>query len=159
MRKLETYVNEKLRVTKNAGIPYLIALLESKDIKEYESKCEQLLAYLNNYSNLPIAELEGYKNSFKELSRKYENTYDTFLWVYQRNHIFRIFYGTWDNMYYIYWYKGKRAAKNINFKEGFSEFVASDAEIPEYGGVYIITENKELVKQINYLMQTAETLA
>ena len=62
-------------------------------------------------------------------------------------------------MYYIYWYKGKRAAKNINFKEGFSEFVASDAEIPEYGGVYIITENKELVKQINYLMQIAETLA
>ena len=38
MRKLETYVNEKLRVTKNAGIPYLIALLESNDIKEYESK-------------------------------------------------------------------------------------------------------------------------
>ena len=52
MRKLETYVNEKLRVTKNAGIPYLIALLESKDIKEYESKCEQLLEYLNNYSEL-----------------------------------------------------------------------------------------------------------
>ena len=47
MIKLETYVNEKLRVTKNAGIPYLIALLESKDIKEYESKCEQLLEYLN----------------------------------------------------------------------------------------------------------------
>lgn len=47
MRKLETYVNEKLRVTKNAGIPNLISFLESKTKKEFESKCKQLLEYLN----------------------------------------------------------------------------------------------------------------
>ena len=92
MRKLETYVNEKLRVTKSIATPSLIALLEAKDEAEFDSTCEQLLEYLNNYNNLPIAELEGYKNSFKELSRKYENTYDTFLWVYQSNSIFSFFY-------------------------------------------------------------------
>lgn len=56
-------------------------------------------------------------------------------------------------MYYISWHKGRRHAENINFRGGFNTFVVSDDEIPEYGGVYIITENKELVKQINYLMQ------
>ena len=155
MRKLETYVNEKLRVTKNAGIPYLIALLESKDIKEYESKCEQLLEYLNNYSNLPIAELEGYKNSFKELSRKYENTYDTFLWVYQRNHIFRIFYGTWDDIYSIRWSKANNRIMNYDIRVGgFKEFTFNDQEISKSEEVYIITENAELMKQIDYLVQS-----
>ena len=156
MIKLETYVNEKLRVTKNAGIPYLIALLESKDIKEYESKCEQLLEYLNNYSNLPIAELEGYKNSFKELSRKYENTYDTFLWVYQSNYIFRIFYGTWDDIYSIRWSKVNNRIMNYDIRVGvggFKEFTFNDQEISESGGVFIITENDELMEQIDYLIQ------
>ena len=155
MIKLETYVNEKLKVTKNSSVPDLIALLESKARKEFNYRYLRLLDYLRDDSYLPIAELENSNNGLKVLSTKYKGGYDTFLVVLENF----IFYGTWDNMYYIYWYKGKRAAKNINFKEGFSEFVASDAEIPEYGGVYIITENKELVKQINYLMQTAETLA
>ena len=155
MKKLETYVNEKLKITKSSAIPDLIGLLESKDRKEFDSRYKQLAEYLKNDSDLPIAELEYRKDDVKIISRKYENQYNIFLAVLENC----IFYGTWDNMYYIYWYKGKRAAKNINFKEGFSEFDTSDSEIPEYGGVYIITENKELVKQINYLMQTAESLA
>ena len=154
MIKLETYVNEKLRVTKNAGIPYLIALLESKDIKEFNSRYEQLLEYLNNYSNLPIAELEGYKKSFKELSRKYENTYDTFLWVYQSNYIFRIFYGTWDDIYSIRWSKANNRIMNYDILVGgFKEFTFNDQEISESGGVFIITENDELMEQIDYLIQ------
>lgn len=160
MRKLETYVNEKLRVTKNTGIPYLIDILESKDIKEYESKCEQLLDYLNNYSNLPIAELEGYKNSFKELSRKYENTYDTFLWVYQSNHNFRIFYGTWDDIYSMRWSKANNRIMNYDIRlgvGGFKEFTFNDQEISESGGVFIITENAELVEQIDYLIKNTES--
>ena len=158
MRKLETYVNEKLRVTKNTGIPDLIALLKSKDLKDYESKCEQLLEYLNNYSNLPIAELEDYKNKFKELSRKYENTYDTFLWVYQSNHNFRIFYGTWDDIYSIYWSKANNRTINYDIRlriGGFKEFTFNDQEISESGGVFIITENAELMEQIDYLIQQA----
>lgn len=164
MRKLETYVNEKLRVTKNTGISYLIDILESKDIKEYESNCEQLLDYLNNYSNLPIAELEGYKNSFKELSRKYENTDDTFLWVYQSNHIFRIFYGTWDDIYSMCWSKANNRIINyiINYDlrsglNGFKEFTFNDQEISESGGVFIITENAELMEQIDYLIKNTES--
>lgn len=155
MIKLETYVNEKLRVTKSSAVPDLIALARSKNIKDFESRFKQLAEYLKYDSDLPIAELEDWKNGFKKLSRKYENHYDIFLAILGNV----IFYGTWDSMYYIQWNKGKRRAKNINFKDAFSAFVVSDAEIPEYGGVYIITENKELVKQINYLMQTAETLA
>ena len=74
MRKLETYVNEKLRVTKGSGIPNLISFLESKTKKEFDSKCERLLEYLKNDSDLPIAELENWKNGIIRLSRKYENT-------------------------------------------------------------------------------------
>ena len=156
MRKLETYVNEKLRVTKSIATPSLIALAESKDLKEYESKCEQLLEYLNNYSNLPLAELEDYQNNFKELSRKYENTDDTFLWVYQSNHIFRIFYGTWDELYYIYWSKATNRIINRDLHTGlggFKEFTFNDQEISESGGVFIITKNDELMEQIDYLVQ------
>ena len=160
MRNLETFVNEKLRVAKSSFIPDLIDILESKDIKEYESKCEQLLDYLNNYSNLPIAELEGYKNSFKELSRKYENTDDTFLWVYQSNHIFRIFYGTWDDIYSMCWFKANNRIMNYDIRlgvGGFKEFTFNDQEISESGGVFIITENAELMEQIDYLIKNTES--
>lgn len=157
MRKLETYVNEKLRVTKGIATPSLIDLLEAKDESEFDSTCKQLLEYLNNYSNLPIAELEGYKNSFKKLSRKYENTYDTFLWVYQSNHDFSIFYGTWDDIYSIYWSKANNRTINYDVRGvgGFKEFTFNDQEISESGGVYVITENSELVEQIDYLIQKA----
>ena len=155
MRKLETYVNEKLRVTKSSAVSDLIALAGSKNRKDFESRFKQLAEYLKYDSDLPIAELEDWKNGFKKLSRKYENHYDIFLAILENV----IFYGSWDSMYYISWNKGRRRAKNINFRDGFNEFFASNSEIPESGGVYIISENKELVKQINYLMQTAETLA
>ena len=55
MRKLETYVNEKLKVTKSSAVPDLISFLESKDKEEFDPKCKQLLEYLKNDSNLPIA--------------------------------------------------------------------------------------------------------
>ena len=154
MIKLETYVNEKLRVTKNSAIPDLITLVGSKNRKDFEYRYKQFAEYLKYDSDLPVAELEYRNKDVKRISRKHENQYDIFLAVLENV----IFYGAWDNMYYIRWDKGKRHAKNINFRDKFSEFIVSDDEIPEYGGVYIITENKELVKQINYLMQTAESL-
>lgn len=61
MRKLETYVNEKLRVAKSAFIPDLIAIVESKDRNEFNSRCERLSEYLKNDSDLPIAELKVLK--------------------------------------------------------------------------------------------------
>ena len=159
MIKLETYVNEKLRVTKGIATPSLITLLEAKDESEFDSTCKQLLEYLNNYSNLPIAELEGYKNSFKKLSRKYENNYDTFLWVYQSNYNFSIFYGTWDDIYSMYWSNANNRTINYDLRPGvggFKEFIFNDQEISESGGVFIITENDELVEQIDYLIQKAQ---
>ena len=154
MIKLETYVNEKLRVTKNVAIPDLFALVGSKNRKDFEYRYKQFAEYLKYDSDLPVAELEYRNKDVKRISRKHENQYDIFLAVLENV----IFYGVWDNMYYICWDKGKRHAKNINFRDKFSEFIVSDDEIPEYGGVYIITENTELVNQINYLMQTAESL-
>ena len=154
MRKLETYVNEKLRVNKTSAIPDLITLVGSKNRKDFEYRYKQFAEYLKYDSDLPAAELEYRNKDVKRISRKHENQYDIFLAVLENV----IFYGAWDNMYYICWDKGKRHAKNINFRDKFSEFIVSDDEIPEYGGVYIITENKELVNQINYLMQTAESL-
>ena len=78
MRKLETYVNEKLRVTKSAFIPDLIAIAESKTKQEFDSKYKRLLDYLKNDSDLPIAELEVSAGGFKKLLREYENSCDTF---------------------------------------------------------------------------------
>ena len=152
MIKLETYVNEKLRVTNDIYVPDLSALIESKNRKDFESRFKQLAEYLKYDSDLPIVEMEYRNNAIKNISKKYENEYDIFLAVLENF----IFYGTWDSMYYISWNKGRERAENINFRDGFNTFIVSDNEIPEYGGVYIITENKELVKQINYLMQKAE---
>ena len=153
MIKLETYVNEKLRVTKNSTIPDLIDFLESKDEKEFDYRCEQLLEYLKNDSNLPIAELQVRRGGFKEISTKYENGYDTFLVVVDEG----IFYGTWDIVYYLSWNNKKGYVENGSYEYGFSRFTMSDREISDYIGVFIITENKELLEQINYLAQNAKS--
>ena len=154
MRKLETYVNEKLKVTKRSDVPDLISFLESKDKEEFDHKCKQLLEYLKNDSNLPIAEVEYWKNGFSRLSRKYKNMYDTFLKVSYPD---GFFYGTWDDTYGITYSKIKNGIKNfISTIKGFKELVFDNATISESEEVYIITKNKELMKQINYLMEKAD---
>ena len=152
---LETFVNEKLKVTKSSAVPDLISFLESKTKKEFEPKSKQLLEYLKNDSNLPMAELEVLESGFKQLSRKYENDTDTFLWVTYPD---GFFYGTWDTAYAITYSTVKNGVKNYTSSviKGFKELVFDNKEISESGGIYIITENKELMKQINYLMQKAE---
>ena len=151
-------MNEKLRVAKSTFIPDLIAIVESKDRNEYNSRCERLSEYLKNDSDLPIAELKVLKNNLnlKQLSRKYENGVDTFLWV---NYPGLFFYGTWDDMYSMFYSKLKNGVKNYTSSiiKGFKDLVLDNEEIYKSGGVYIITENKELMKQINYLMQKAES--
>ena len=155
MRKLETYVNEKLRVTKGSGIPNLIALLESKDRNEFNSRCKQLLEYLKNDSGLPMAELEVRKTGFKQLLREYENSNDTFLWVTYPD---GFFYGTWDDAYCMTYSTIKNGVKNYtrSIIKGFKDLVFDNEEISKSGGVYIITENSELMKQIDYLIQKVE---
>ena len=153
MRKLETFVNEKLRVTKASGVPNLISILESTNRKEYNLQCENLLAYLKDDSGLPVAELEDWDNAYKKLERKYQNTDDTFLWV--RGSL--IHYGTWDKMYNMYWSRLIDGVKNYRIdKDGFKNFACNDQEIMESKGVFIITENKELLKQIDILMKKSE---
>ena len=154
MRKLETYVNEKLRVTKNSAIPDLIALLKSKDMREFNFRSEQLSEYLKNDSNLPIAELQVHRGGPKKLSKKYKNTHDTFLWVKSDR---RIFYGTWNTAYSIRWSGVNNTAKCYDAGVyGFKEFLFYDNELSESGGIYIITENDELMEQIDYLTRKSE---
>ena len=156
MKRLETYVNEKLRVTKSAVVPDLIAIVESKDINEFNSKCERLSKYLKNDSDLPTAELKDLKNNLnlKQLSRKYENAGDIFLLVHLPG---SIFYGTWDDMYSMFYSKVTNGVKNYTSNlGGFKDFLCNDEEISNAGGVYIITENKELLEQIDYLIKNAE---
>ena len=152
---LETFVNEKLKVTKSSAVPDLISFLESKTKKEFEPKCKQLLEYLKNDSNLPMAELEVRETGFKQLLREYENDHDTFLWVTYPD---GFFYGTWNNTYAMVYSNIRNSIKNYSSSviKGFKDLVFDNKEISESGGIYIITENKELMKQINYLMQKAE---
>ena len=155
MRKLETYVNEKLKVTKSSSVPDLISFLESKNKEEFDPKCKQLLEYLKNDSNLPIAEVEYLKNGFSRLSRKYENTHDTFLKVSYSD---GFFYGTWDDTYGLTYSTIKNGIKNYTSSviKGFKKLVFDNAGISESEEVYIITKNKELMEQIDYLIQKAE---
>ena len=152
MRKLETYVNEKLRVVKGSFIPDLIAIAESKTKQEFDSKYKRLLDYLKNDSDLPIAELEVSTGGFKKLLREYENSYDTFLAIIEDT----IFFGEWGNAGYISWDDNKGRIEIVKLTYGFSAFATTDAEISKYGGVYIITENSELMKQIDILKKKAE---
>ena len=154
MRKLETYVNEKLRVTKGSGILNLISFLESKTKKEFDSKCERLLEYLKNDSDLPIAELENWKNGIIRLSRKYENTNDTFLWV---DYSIGVFYGTYNDMYGMIYSKLNPGVINYTSDvKGFKDVLLDDKDISVLGGIYIITKNEVLMEQIDYLIKNAE---
>lgn len=153
MRKLETFVNEKLRVTKSSGIPDLTAIIKCTNKEEYKLQCENLIEYLKNDSDLPLAELKDWQNGLKKLARKYENSYDTFLWVMDDY----ICYGTWDEMYSVYWSRLKKGTKNyIVGGDGFKDFTCNDQEIIQSKGVFILTENKEFMEQIDILKQKSE---
>jgi hypothetical protein len=156
MKKLEEFVNEKLRITKGladrSATPDLKAILKSKDENEYESRCKQLIEYLKNDSDLPIAELIDWNYGNKRISRKYQNSDDIFLCAFETV----IFYGTYDNWYSMYWSPLNNGIRNIIDGGGFSDFSTNDSEISESGGIYIITENTELVKHIDYLIEHAE---
>ena len=153
MRKLETYINEKLKVTKGSDVPNLISIIASNTREEFKLQLKKLLEYLKDDSDLPIAELDGYQNDFKILAAKYKNGNDTFLWV--RNNF--IYYGTWDESYSVYWSRNNNIVKAItNGREGFKDFVCTDREIMQSKGVFIITKNEELMKQIDILKKKAE---
>ena len=153
MRKLETYINEKLKVTKGSGVPSLISIITANNRKEFNLQLKNLLEYLKDDSDLPIAELDGYQNDFKILATKYKNGNDTFLWV--RNNF--IYYGTWDESYSVYWSRNNNIVKTImNGREGFKDFICTDREIMQSKGVFIITENEELMKQIDILKKKTD---
>ena len=79
-----------------------------------------------------------------------------FLWVTYPD---GFFYGTWNDAYCMTYSTVKNGVKNYTSSiiKGFKDLVFDNEEIYKSGGVYIITENKELMKQINYLMQKAES--
>lgn len=153
MKHLETFVDEKLRVSKGSTVPDLVAIVKSKDRKEFKSRCQQLSEYLINDSDLPIADLVDWKNGLKQLARRYKNGYDTFLWCYRDD----ILYGTWDNMYSMIWSISNACVNNRIYESlGFKDFTCNDEEIIESNGVFIVTENTEFTEQIDYLMKKAE---
>ena len=152
MRKLETYINEKLKVTKGSGVPSLISIITSNNREEFNLQLKTLLEYLKDDSDLPIAELDGYQNDFKILGTKYKNGNDTFLWV--RNNF--IYFGTWDESYSAYWSRNNVVKVITNGRDGFKDFITDDTELKHSKGVFIITENEELMKQIDILKKKAD---
>ena len=153
MRKLEEFVIEKLKVTKGSGIPNLLSILESTNREEFNLQLINLLECLKDDSNLPIADLEEVHDDLKKLDEKYQNGNDTFLWVTDK----LMQYGTWDELYSVYWSRANNSIRNYNSGvEGFKSFLCYYTERLYSKGVFILTENKELMKQINYLIQNAE---
>ena len=153
MIKLEEFVIEKPKVTKGSGIPNLLSILESTNREEFNLQLINLLECLKDDSNLPIADLEEVHDDLKKLDEKYQNGNDTFLWVTDK----LMQYGTWDELYSVYWSRANNSIRNYNSGvEGFKSFLCYYTERMYSKGVFILTENKELMKQINYLMQKAE---
>ena len=155
MRKLEEFVIEKLKVTKRSGVPNLLSILDSTNREEFMLQCENLLVYLKDDGDLPIAELDGYQNDLKSLDAKYQNGNDIFLWV--GNNV--IYYGTWDKMYCMHWSRLIKGVKNYIIEgEGFNNFTCNDREIIQSKGVFVITENVDLMEQIDILMKKADAI-
>ena len=153
MKKLEEFVIEKLKVTKGSGVPNLLSMLECTNIEEFNLQLKNLLEYLKNDSGLPIADLEEVQKDLKKLDAKYQTGNDIFLWINDR----LMQYGTWDESYSTYWSRNNNIVKTItNGREGFKDFVCTDREIMQSKGVFIITENEELLKQIDILKKKAE---
>ena len=153
MIKLKEFVIEKLKVTKESGVPNLLSILESTNREEFNLQLINLLECLKDDSNLPIADLEEVHDDLKKLDEKYQNGNDTFLWVTDK----LMQYGTWDELYSVYWSRANNSIRNYNSGvEGFKSFLCYYTERLYSKGVFILTENKELMKQINYLMQKAE---
>ena len=60
-------------------------------------------------------------------------------------------------MYSIYWSRVKETVNNFNNgMEGFKDFITDDTEIKHSKGVFIITKNEELMKQIDILKKKAD---
>ena len=155
MRKLETYIIEKLKVTKGSGVPNLLSILDSTNREEFNLQLKNLLEYLKDDSDLPTAELNDWQYNLKRLDRKYQNSNDVFLYVGDV-----IFYGTWDKMCTMKWYGLKTGVRNYtDGKDGFKDFVCTDREIMQKKGVFIITENEDLMKQIDILKKNAELIS
>ena len=153
MIKLEEFVIEKLKVTKGSGIPNLLSILESTNREEFNLQLINLLECLKDDSNLPIAELEEVHDDLKKLDEKYLNGNDTFLWVTDK----LMQYGTWDELYSVYWSRANNSIRNYNSGvEGFKSFLCYYTERLYSKGVFILTENKELMKQIDILKKKAE---
>ena len=153
MRKLEEFVIEKLKVTKGSGIPNLLSILESTNREEFNLQLINLLECLKDDSNLPIADLEEVHDDLKKLDEKYQNGNDTFLWVTDK----LMQYGTWDELYSVYWSRANNSIRNYNSGvEGFKSFLCYYTERLYSKGVFILTENKELMKQIDNLKKKAE---
>ena len=154
MRKLEEFVIEKLKVTKGSGIPNLLSILESTNREEFNLQLINLLECLKDDSNLPIADLEEVHDDLKKLDEKYQNGNDTFLWVTDK----LMQYGTWDELYSVYWSRANNSIRNYNSGvEGFKSFLCYYTERLYSKGVFILTENKELMKQIDILKKKAES--
>ena len=154
MKKLEEFVIEKLKVTKESGIPNLLSILESTNREEFNLQLINLLECLKDDSNLPIADLEEVHDDLKKLDEKYQNGNDTFLWVTDK----LMQYGTWDELYSVYWSRANNSIRNYNSGvEGFKSFLCYYTERLYSKGVFILTENKELMKQIDILKKKAES--
>ena len=153
MINLEEFVIEKLKVTKGSGIPNLLSILESTNREEFNLQLINLLECLKDDSTLPIADLEEVHDDLKKLDEKYQNGNDTFLWVTDK----LMQYGTWDELYSVYWSRANNSIRNYNSGvEGFKSFLCYYTERLYSKGVFILTENKELMKQIDILKKKAE---
>lgn len=151
MRNLETYVNEKLKVSKKyIGDINLVDFIKCENKIEFEALLEALRKELKENAMLaPIK--QNIHNLYILKSPDPDRMY-----IMINNRAF--FIGTYDELYYVYVDKRtRRIIVNIEAEYGFKDFTMNDEEKQEYGGIYYLPEYleesyKELIKHAeNYM--------
>ena len=148
MRKLETFVNEKLKVSnKYVGDFNLVDFVNCDNLIEYEALLETLRKEIKENATLaPIK--QGYDKLYTVV-----DSGKNLIYIFINKRAF--FIGTYDNMYYVFAdHRTKRIIVNTEGNYGFKNFSMNDDEMNQWGGVYILPEYLET--SYNELIEHAE---
>ena len=148
MRKLETFVIEKLKVSnKYVGEINLVDFVNCDNIIDYEALLEKLHKEIKETAEL--APIKRWPDNLYRVVPSDPNL--IYIFINKRS----FFIGTYDDMYYVTAkYSSQKVIVNTEPDYGFKVFTMSEDELNTFGGVYILPEYLE--ESYNKLIKHAE---
>lgn len=148
MRKLEAFVNEKLKVSnKYVGEINLVDFVNCDNVIEYEALLETLRKEIKENAMLaPIKQM--YDKLYKVV-----DSGKNIIYIFINRRAF--FIGTYDDMYYVFAdRRNKRIIVNSEPNSGFKDFTMNFDEMQQWGGIYYLPEYLE--ESYNELIKHSE---